>query len=192
MGTRTAHAALIMLALLLVGGCSGQAGTTRTPHLASASEFPGGTCGDPSPAPSGGESGPPFAGLITVTRNPRSLLANWIPSQNAGPGGGRDPFSGPCRTVRTTASREVARRLAHDIDTARAFPSGTFNCPADFGVAVDLYFQLPTTGWQQVRVTLSGCPAVGGSDRRARVVTKALSTDINAMAPPPWHRSLDR
>jgi hypothetical protein len=179
-----------VMAVLAVAGCGqpGSGGPVPTPRPRSASLFPDGTCGDPSPTPSGEQDAPapPWADLVTVTRNPRSLLANWFPGINAGPSGRGGTFQGPCKTVRTTASRAVARRIAHDIDTAPAVPSGTFNCPNDSGAAVDLYFQLPSGGWQPVRVTLSGCAGVGGLNSRARQLTLPLATDLDALAPPPW------
>jgi hypothetical protein len=197
MGTRIALVALV--ALTALAGChtatsteapKAQVSSVPTPPPATVSINPGQGCTGPS-SPPGGDQRATGKDLVSVAEDPTSLVANWFPSMNAGPrpdpaGGEGDGFTGSCRTERTTSGASVARRIAHDIDTAKAWPPGVYNCPADFNIAVDLYFRLPSGGWQVVRAELSGCRSVGAPGFRDREFVPPLSTDVLALAPPAW------
>jgi hypothetical protein len=92
----------------------------------------------------------------------------WRPGMNTGGAEGR-----------TSADDPAARRLARLVNDTPELPTGTINCPADFGSQVIINFH--DTGHQDQRVTiaLTGCAGPSG-----RIMTDALRNDLEHLAPP--------
>jgi hypothetical protein len=116
-------------------------------------------------------------GLVTVDPDPIGAVLIWYPDMN----------EQPCRTVRTTLTSTPAVQLAADVRAAPKFPSGTFNCPAAFGVEVDAYFSYKGQSQAQLAdISLSGCRGIDAPGRSTRRYTDQLGIDLKAVAPPDW------
>lgn len=188
-----------LAAVLALAGCDTtnhaprQVDAVRTPPVATASIRPftgaSGTFCARSTSVRGPDDRPD--GLVTVDTDARSLVADWLPSRNAGHPAPPPRWSGPCQVVRTTAGPDMARRVARDIDATRPeLRTGPHSCPIDDGGSVTLSLRTPAGRWQVVDVGFSGCSGVGAANRLDRPVSDPLRDDLVAMAPPPWHNWL--
>jgi hypothetical protein len=110
-----------------------------------------------SPCLSGRSPGPGGLFWVGVDDDPRSVTAVWWPTAN----------DDACRVAETHGDRAAAEALATAVRTAPARFTGTVNCPADVGGAVDLYFAY-RKGWERVRVLPTGCAEVVAAGRSAR------------------------
>jgi hypothetical protein len=131
-----------------------------------------------SPCASGRSTGSGGLFWVGVDDGPRSVTAVWWPTMN----------DGSCRVVETHGDRAAAEALATAVRTAPALLTGTVNCPAVVGGAVDLYFAY-RIGWERVRVLPTGCAEVVAAGRRPR---RWLGNDSLAALEPAgeWSRIL--
>ena len=79
-------------------------------------------------------------GLVTVDTSPIGVTALWLPGLNAQ----------ACEDQLTHYGRRVATALADGIRGSPRFPSGTYNCPADDGSEVILFFHYSDGGVPEV------------------------------------------
>jgi hypothetical protein len=137
---------------------------------------------NPSSEPSCNVERASDSGKSVVLIDPRSIhvTATWIPGMN-------DPT---CSTRVTTGGGALARQLAHDIDRARRFPSGTYNCPNDSGVGVRLIFGYVAKRSELADIELEGCGGITAPDRGTRMLTQPVRRDLRAIAPPHWRQNL--
>jgi len=117
----------------------------------------------------------PNGSLVTVSADPTSAVAVWMPGLN----------NEQCQLERTPIAQAAARRLAADIRHAAAFPRGPTNCPSDDGTGVLLLFSHSGSSEEAV-LGLTGCPRVAAPSRSARQISPALRNDLAPEAPARW------
>lgn len=126
--------------------------------------------------------GDPFGQApLTVGREPRNVVAIWIPGLNS---------LDRCAAVRVSYDASVATRLAVDVDGSPVASDAPRACPADDGTAVELWFGYAGGRTERVDVNLTGCLGITAAARHARDVSPRLLHDLAAVAPPPWAAAL--
>jgi hypothetical protein len=152
---------------------------TSTPVRAAVPMVPTVANGQPACGFSDGfPTGNDVAGEVTVDPNPSGAIAIWLP--------GLDRNTCPVRVIVDPAQ---AVRLAADVRSAPKIPPGVYNCPADFGVGVDLYFAYAGRAQAQlVSINLSGCTGIGAPGREGRQLPDAARAELATLAPPGWAR----
>lgn len=115
---------------------------------------------------------------VGVGAGARSVTARWWPNID-------DP---DCHVVVTHGGAAVAAVLIRDIQQAPAIGFDlSSGCPADFGGAVDLFFDYGGGRWERVRVYPSGCGEITAPDRQPRsALFGNFDNDLAAIAPPGW------
>jgi hypothetical protein len=140
-----------------------------------------------SPRQRSAASLPPGSGAVTVTPDPTSLTAIWIP--------GLDPND--CRKAITRGGRALSAALASALNDEPVVPAGIYHCPMDDGSSVLLYFGYGGDhATEIVTVALSGCRFISDPDRKSRWWIKPESPRpsfaqlLETIAPSPWHASI--
>jgi hypothetical protein len=130
---------------------------------------------------------PPRSGVVTISPNPTSVTALWLP--------GLDPSD--CRAVITRGGSALAVELATALDDEPAVGTGIYACPLDDGSSVALYFGYDEGRSSQfVTVALSGCRFVSDPGRKPRWWLKPGPTPLSfgkilaTLAPNPWRMKI--
>jgi hypothetical protein len=140
-----------------------------------------------SPRQPSATSLPPGPGAVTVTPDPTSLTAIWIP--------GLDPNN--CRDATTRGARAFAVALATALNSEPRVAAGIYHCPMDDGSSVVLYFGYSEGhAMETVTVALSGCRFISDPGRTSRWWIKPASARpsfaqlLATIAPSPWHANI--
>jgi hypothetical protein len=165
------QSAAIVVCIGLVSACATSTGAPVRPASSPTATYSGDVC-----FVGGTASSQPADGLVTVSADPISAVAIWIPGMN----------SKECQIVRTPIAQPAALKLATDIRTAPEFPKGTINCPSDDGTRVVLDFSYHGKASQEAVADLAGCSMVEATGRASRQLTRDLRRDLAPVAPPAW------
>ena len=108
-------------------------------------------------------------GLVTVDRSPIGVTALWLPGLNAQ----------ACEDQLTHYGRSVATALADGIRSSPKFPSWHYNCPADDGSEVILFFHYSGGGVPEVvNASLSGCQSIDAPGMGSRMSDAAFTNEL--------------
>jgi hypothetical protein len=168
---RTIRVAVALAALALAAGCASQRDVgTSTPVLHQVTPPPAPTC----PTTLHGHQNDPAASRAALVPGTPDVVTICRYA------GLNDPNPGSL-VKKATARQATATALAHALDTAKVFPSGTpYSCPADSGRTNLLMFGYTDGHQADVTMDTSGCRTASNGPRTV-FYSSAVTAQVTAL-----------